>query len=206
MGTLSNLSGGAKLKTREPQKAKVNLDPVDELGAAITRAWTECGIALRPHMDGHNEGEREGHYILVLVEFFYFFVHVVSRHALLILGQKGRGKLMKELLPLLIDYAVKICFARFDTDYQQHIRERLPIGISERDVHYREGAMKAPESGAKSEPVWVVTMLIRHVNIQSGKPPSDPQIMREVIKVAVDQVIALDLERRMIAIKHMARE
>lgn len=194
------------MKTHENQKAEANLDPVDELGAAITRAWTECGIALRPHMNGQNEGEREGHYLLVLLEFFYFFFHMASRYALLILGQGGREKLIKELLPLLIDYAVKICFARFDTDYQQHIRGRLPIGISERDAYYADGDLRAPESGAKSEPVWVVTMLIRRINTQSGKPPRDPEIMREVIKVAVDQVIALDLERRMIAIKHMARE
>jgi hypothetical protein len=206
MGLLSKLFGVEKLESRGRQKSEANFDLVDELGAAITRAWTECGIALRPHMDGQNEEEREGHYILVMVEFFYFFVHMASRYALLILGQKGREKLMKELLPLLIDYAVKICFARLDRDYQQHIRGRLPIGISERDAHYGDGALKAPESGAKSEPVWVVTMLIRRVNIQSGKPPRDPQIMREVIKVAVDQVIALDLERRMIAVKHMACE
>src|SRR5512140_3427812 len=99
MGLLSKLFSGAKLRTREQRKAEANPDPVDEVGAAVTRAWTECGIALRPHMNGRDEGEREGHYILVLVEFFYFFVHMASRYAALILGREGREKLMKELLP-----------------------------------------------------------------------------------------------------------
>ena len=77
---------------------------------------------------GGNDGEREGHYILVLLEFFYFFVHMVRRYAMPILCQQGEEALLNELQPLLIDYAVKICFARFDEDYRRHVSERPTRG------------------------------------------------------------------------------
>ena len=174
-----------------------HIDSIDELAEAVTRAWSECGVALKPHMAGDNDGEREGHYILVLLEFFYFFVHMVRRYAMPILGRQGEEKLLSELQPLLIDYAVKICFARFDEDYRRHVSQRLPVGLSERDKYYADGDLNALQPGVQSDRAWIVTMLIKQVTMQSGKPLPNSQITREVINITVDQLIALDLEKRL---------
>jgi len=181
-----------------------HFDSLDELAEAVTRAWSNCGVALKPHMAGDNDGEREGHCILVLMEFFYFFVHVVRRYALPIMGQESEQKLFNELQPLLVDYAVKVCFARFDEDYRRHVSERLPMGLSERDKYYADGDLNAPEPEVASDRPWIVTMLIRYVNLQAGKPFPNPHITREVINITVDQLIALDLEKRIVDIKRMA--
>jgi len=178
-----------------------HIDSIDELAEAVTRAWSECGVALKPQMAGDNDGEKEGHYILVLLEFLYFFVHMVRRYAIPILGQEGEEKLLNELQPLLIDYAVKICFARFDEDYRRHVSGRLPVGLSERDDYYADGDLNAPEPGVTGDRPWIVTMLIRHVNLQSGKPFPNSQITREVINITVDRLIGLDLEKRIFDIK-----
>ena len=180
-------------------------DKVDELAAAITKAWAECGIALRPLIAGEDDGEKEGHYVLVLVEFFYFFVHLTNRFALTFLGGEDGRRFIKNLSPLLIDYAVKICFAHFDENYREHVRERLPVGIAEREASYSEGTVRPPEQGVADNRVWIVTMLARHVNMKSGKPPRDPAIIREVIKAVVDQVEALNLERQISTFKRTDR-
>lgn len=209
MGLLNKLFGNFKLKTNENMKSKENIGPVEELGEAIVKAaFVECGMALKPYVSGQDESpEKEGHYLLVSLEFFYFFVHVVSRYALIILGREGQNKLMKEFIPLVIVWVMEV-YSRFipDKQFLQNLKERLPISISHRDADYAHGGLAAPESGKKSEQVWVVVMLVRNVNIQSGKPPHDNQIMTEVLKVAINQMIALDIKSRIIAIKHMTSE
>ena len=124
-------------------------------------------MALKSHMAGDNDGEREGHHILFLLELFYFFVHMVRRYALPILGQAGEEKLLNALQPVLIDYAVKICFARFDEKYQRHVSQRLPVGLMERDKYYADGDLNFPETEVPRDRAWIVTLLIRHVNLQS---------------------------------------
>ncbi|CAN5471051.1 hypothetical protein BH10ACI2_BH10ACI2_12440 [soil metagenome] len=181
------------------------LDPIDALGAALAGAWAECGVAMRPHMAGTESGEQEGQYILTMLEFFYFFMHLTDRYALPILGRADRDWLMEELIPLSIDYVAKILFSRFEDDYQQDVRRRLPEGVAKRDSYYADGDMMSPEPGMKSERVWIVTMLIRNVNIKSGKPPNDPLILREVIRVVTDQMVALQLEKRVSGIKEAGR-
>ena len=180
----------------------VHSDFIDQLAEAITRAWTKCGLALKPYMEGNDEAQKEGRYILVLVEFFYFFIHVVRRYALIILGREGEKELMKKLQPVMVDYAVSICFSQFDEDYRRHISQRLPAGIEERDKYYSEGDYLPPEKANQSERPWIITLLISHVIRQSVSPTNEPQIINEAMKVTLNQVFLLDPEKRITAIKH----
>ncbi len=185
-----------EIEERFQPEGGMQLDSIDALGAAIANAWAKCGEAIRPMMAGPSKGEQIGHYILSTVEFFYFFIHMTDRYALPILGLKDRDRLMGELVPLSVDYVVKVLFKDFDEDYQRHVRQRLPNGVSERDAYYSSGVLSPPDDADSSARAWVVTMLVAKVHMQSGQAQHDPEIVGTVIKAAIEQMIDLNLEVR----------
>jgi len=118
-----------------------NESALSKLSKNISEKSLLCAEALRPDLEkkfGKDTKEFQSKYILVLLEFMYFYLHLTNRSAFAQLGHEKRNKLQEELVPLVIDDSARTLCTLFGwpTNLKDGIKRDFYNNMNNAEMEY----------------------------------------------------------------------
>lgn len=110
--------------------------PISNLALSILQGSFSCGEALKPYLSTPTQAENDALYVMVCYEFIYFFLHLMNRFALSILGNDGRIKLQNEIAPLIVMPAISGFFEHWPEDKKEEMIDNFYDELNDAELDY----------------------------------------------------------------------
>jgi hypothetical protein len=116
-----------------------NESAVSKLGKKVFENSLLCAESLKPDLEekfGKDSKEFHSTYILVLLEYMWFFLHLTNRYAFAQLGHERRNKLLDVLGPSTIDATIETYFSHWPQSLKDGIERDFYKNLNNREIEY----------------------------------------------------------------------
>ncbi|MBF0458680.1 MAG: hypothetical protein HQK99_12395 [Nitrospirae bacterium] len=123
---------------------------ITSLTCAIIDASYKCGQEFKESIDerfGNNTKEASSHWLLVVYEYLFFFIHLADRSAFSKLGSKKRSKLMDVLAPVIESMTTEAWFASWPAEFKCGIKKDFFNNLNNASIEYSQYKKLFAEKG-----------------------------------------------------------
>jgi hypothetical protein len=168
--------------------------PILRLVQAVTQSSFACANAIKPGIGFLTRDENNARWALVLNEFYFFFLHMLNRHALMALGDGGRGELQDRVGPLVVGSLVESVYGHWPDDRKQGLRGEFYDNMNRAELEYANCNCLIPEGGDPFSTKALLVKLAQNVTNLCANP-TDKKLIWTVIETTWNELKRVNLEK-----------
>ena len=178
--------------------------PVLRLAETITKSAFRCADAIKPSIGFLTRDENDARWALVLNEFYFFFLHMLNRQALAVLGDARRAELQDLVGPLVVGSLIETIYGHWPTDRKQGLRGEFYDNMNKAELEYSNCNCLLPPEGDPFSTKALLLKLAQNVTNWCANP-TDKKLIWLVIETSFHEFQQMGLEQLVGATRSVLR-